>query len=64
MNPDQYFDSVIGRLDRSISEILVLVDLHFRSAHLTDVDAQTLKHHAVDLIDVGEKILKRLKEGK
>lgn len=50
-----YFDGVIGRLDRCLSEFLDLF-----SAELDEPDRQTLKHHADDLIGVGSSMLKKL----
>lgn len=46
------FDSVIGRLDRILSEFLLLSNLA-----LDQADLQTIKHHAGDLIGVGKKAL-------
>lgn len=46
------FDSVIGRLDRVLSEFLLLSNLA-----LDQADLQTIKHHAGDLIGVGKKAL-------
>lgn len=46
------FDMTIGRLDRALSEVLALVN-----DPLDPVDWQTLKHHADDLIGVGNKLL-------
>ncbi len=50
-------DDTVGRLDRLLSEFLWLVE----SDVLDQVDAQTLKHHADDLIGVGQSALKKLK---
>lgn len=50
-----YFDAVIGRLDRLLSEFL---ELH--NSYLDQADTQTLKHHADDLIGVGQVMLKKL----
>ena len=49
------FDLAIGRLDRVLSELLVFADLAPDAANV-----QTLKHHAEDMIGVGNKILKLL----
>lgn len=49
-------DETIGRLDRVLSEFLALAE----APGLDDVDAQTLKHHADDLIGVGQKGLEIL----
>jgi hypothetical protein len=49
-------DTTIGRLDRVLSEFLALAE----APGLDDVDAQTLKHHADDLIGVGQKGLEIL----
>ena len=51
-------DYVIGRLDRILSEYLVVCETSF----IDEPDAQTLKHHADDLIGVGQKALEVLKE--
>lgn len=51
-------DNTIGRLDRCLSEFLLLTE----SPLLDTADAQTLKHHADDLIGVGKKALSNLKE--
>ncbi len=48
----QDFDSAIGRLDRVLSELIIFADLGPDAANL-----QTLKHHAEDMIGVGNKIL-------
>lgn len=53
----QQFDSRIGRLDRSLSEFLDLFD-----GELDEPDRQTLKHHADDLIGVGNAMLEKLKK--
>lgn len=51
------FDVMIGKLDRLLSEFLIEAA---RGPHLDLADWQTLKHHADDLIGVGEAALKRL----
>lgn len=43
-------DITIGRLDRQLSEFL----LHAADPHLDEADRQTIKHHADDLIGVGQ----------
>ncbi len=48
-------DATIGRLDRLLSEFLVLAE-----SELDEADRQTLKHHADDLIGVGNAALKKL----
>jgi hypothetical protein len=48
----------VGLLDRVLSEYLILTERE----GLDEADAQTLKHHADDLIGVGQKALKTLKE--
>jgi len=45
------FNLAIGSLDRSLSEFLSLY-----SSELDHSDRQTLKHHADDLIGVGNKM--------
>ncbi len=45
-------DSVIGRLDRMLSEFLELA-----KGQLDEPDRQTVKHHADDLIGVGQAVL-------
>jgi hypothetical protein len=50
-------NNIIGRLDRILSEFLLLTERN----ELDEVDAQTLKHHADDLIGVGTKALETLK---
>lgn len=52
------FDARIGRLDRCLSEFLDLF-----STTIDEPDRQTLKHHADDLIGVGESMLKKLNRG-
>lgn len=52
MTHRENFDSVIGRLDRILSEFLLLSNLA-----LDQADLQTIKHHAGDLIGVGKKAL-------
>lgn len=49
------FDLTIGRLDRLLSEFLLLAE-----SQLDEADRQTIKHHAEDLISVGSAALKRL----
>lgn len=49
-------DKTIGRLDRLLSEFLLLVE-----GPIDQADAQTLKHHADDLIGVGNAALTKLK---
>jgi len=51
------FNLMIGSLDRLLSAFLLFTE----SAELDEVDAQTLKHHADDLIGVGTHALKKLK---
>ena len=51
------FDGVIGRLDRLLSEFLLLT-----KSPIDEADRQTLKHHANDLIGVGQKALENLGE--
>jgi bacterioferritin (cytochrome b1) len=51
-NENLKMSDTIGRTDKVLSELLVLVE----HPNLSIVDAQTLKHHADDLIDVGTKI--------
>ncbi len=55
------FDMMIGRLDRLLSEFLVAVDGGLEPLDLAD--KQTLKHHADDLIGVGNAALERLAKG-
>lgn len=59
------FDYMIGRLDRLLSEFLLLCpkDAKERSSAewLDEANRQTLKHHADDLIGVGQEMLARLK---
>jgi hypothetical protein len=50
------FDLAIGRLDRALSEFLSLYRFD-----LDEPDRQTLKHHADDLVGVGEKMRDTLK---
>lgn len=48
-------DAMIGRLDRLLSEFLLAA-----ASQLDEADRQTIKHHADDLVGVGEAALKRL----
>lgn len=57
LRDQQDFDIVIGRLDRILSEFLILTNKSFDEAN-----KQTLKHHADDLIGVGNKVLENLGE--
>lgn len=50
------FDVMIGRLDRCLSEFLDSF-----SITLDEPDRQTLKHHADDLIGVGNSMLDKLR---
>ena len=52
------FDDMIGRLDRILSEFLVIAS----DPSLDQADRQTIKHHADDLIGVGRSALKTLGE--
>ena len=52
----QDFDSMIGRLDRILSEMIA----ESMRDDLDDCDRQTLKHHAEDMIGAGQSILKKL----
>lgn len=53
------FDMMIGRLDRILSEFMRAADAENL---IDDADHQTLKHHADDLIGVGNAVLKKLSE--
>lgn len=53
-------DACIGKLDRLLSEFLT----HAADPNIDEADRQTLKHHADDLIGVGQAALKRLREPK
>lgn len=55
MSDRDRFDLVIGRLDRCLSEFLALY-----AEDLDEPDRQTLKHHADDLIGVGQKMREEL----
>lgn len=56
MNEEQKrFDNTIGRLDRLLSEFLLLI-----KPELDEANKQTIKHHADDLIGVGQAALERL----
>lgn len=50
-------DALIGRLDRLLSEFLLLSE-----SPLDKADWQTVKHHANDLIGVGNKALANLSD--
>lgn len=50
-------DALIGRLDRLLSEFLIATE----DTTVDEADHQTLKHHAQDLIGVGQKGLLNLK---
>lgn len=52
-------DLTIGRLDRLLSEFLLLAE-----GDLDEADRQTIKHHADDLIGVGKKALATLNSKK
>jgi hypothetical protein len=52
----RYFDVMIGRLDRLLSEFLSSA----KSGELDEADKQTIKHHADDLIGVGNAAIKAL----
>jgi hypothetical protein len=47
------FDSMIGRLDRVLSEFLTAA----KDEEIDEADRQTIKHHADDLIGVGKAAL-------
>ena len=50
------FNLTIGRLDRVLSEM----HSYSKDINLDIQNRQTLKHHAEDMIGLGEKIIKRL----
>lgn len=58
MCTQEAFDNTIGRLDRILSEFLLLYPPS------DEANYQTLKHHADDLIGVGQKMHELLKESK
>jgi tRNA pseudouridine-54 N-methylase len=49
---------IMGQLDRLLSEFLILAN----HDGLDEADAQTVKHHADDLIGVGNKVHEILRE--
>lgn len=51
------FDHTIGKLDRSLSEMMLLGK---GVNALDDADVQTLKHHAEDMVGAGQAILARV----
>ena len=53
--------NLIGKLDRVISEVMVLAG---KREQLDEPDRQTLKHHADDMRLAGEKVLEMLRSGK
>jgi hypothetical protein len=54
-DPPRPFDGMIGRLDRLLSEFLAAA-----RGELDEADRQTIKHHADDLIGVGNAALKAI----
>lgn len=58
MSKQEDFDNTIGRLDRILSEFLLL------HPPTDEANYQTLKHHADDLIGVGQKMHEILEEKK
>ena len=54
--PARPLDSMIGRMDRLLSEFLVAAE-----GELDEPDWQTMKHHADDLIGVGNAALEKLR---
>lgn len=60
------FNESIGRLDRILSLLLIWSSPEFvviyegKTVVLDGANIQTLKHHAEDMIGVGQKILKQL----
>jgi hypothetical protein len=58
LEPVRPLDAMIGRLDRILSEFLVMA----ADATLDEADRQTIKHHADDLIGVGNKALSLVKK--
>lgn len=67
VNQDE-FDLTIGRLDRTLSKLVIwgkAVRQYGKTGPWPQVDeanAQTLKHHAEDMVAAGQKILKDLGE--
>lgn len=59
IDPARPFDKMIGKLDRCLSEFLL-----FAADNLDEADRQTIKHHADDLIGVGNAALKKLQESR
>ncbi len=55
LRPGHGFDMMIGQLDRLLSLFLIAA-----KAPADEADRQTLKHHADDLIGVGQAALKAL----
>lgn len=54
--PEIRFALMIGRLDRLLSEIMIAA----ARPDIDEADRQTLKHHADDLIGVGNAVLRKL----
>jgi len=52
----EYFDLMIGVLDRCLSEML----MYSKCDGLSEINKKTLKHHAEDMKGAAEKILERL----
>lgn len=55
--PPRPFDVMIGQLDRLLSEFLLAA-----KSDLDEADRQTIKHHADDLIGVGNRAHEVLRE--
>lgn len=54
------FNCIIGKLDRILSEFMLLTsDENYKIRD--EANTQTIKHHADDLIGVGNKVLENLK---
>lgn len=56
----KYFDEAIGQLDRLLSKVKVWS----KDETIDEANRQTLKHHADDLIGVGNKMLEILEPSK
>ncbi len=57
-NEARAFDVMIGQLDRLLSEMMLAA----KDPQLDEADRQTLKHHADDLIGVGNAVLGNIKK--
>lgn len=59
--PSSELNSFVGRLDRIISEMKIWSKVY---DSLDDADQQTVKHHAEDMMAMGNHVLRKIESAK